>query len=98
MYNSFQDFKKYTFTICIGRVWIVIGYFLFEKQAFNGILKVIGIQIVFKRNLITLRVYIHIISFSFKVFLTVWFKWNTSFIVILLLLSLHKRKIGLLKK
>ena len=36
--------KKYTFTICVGRVWIVIGYFLFEKQAFNGLLKVISIQ------------------------------------------------------
>ena len=29
-------------TICIGCVWIVI-YFLFEKQAFYGLLKVIGI-------------------------------------------------------
>jgi hypothetical protein len=35
---------KYTFTICVRRVWIVIRYFLFEKQAFNGLLKVIGIQ------------------------------------------------------
>ena len=25
-------------------VWVVIGYFLFEKQTFNGRLKVIGIQ------------------------------------------------------
>ena len=24
--------KKYTFTSCVGRGWIVIGYFLFEKQ------------------------------------------------------------------
>ena len=31
-------------TICVGCVWIVIGYFLFEKEAFNGLLKVIGIQ------------------------------------------------------
>ena len=31
-------------TIWVGRVWIVIRYFLFEKQAFNGLLKVIGIQ------------------------------------------------------
>ena len=29
------------FVVC---VLIVIGYFFFEKQAFNGILKVIGIQ------------------------------------------------------
>ena len=29
-------------------VWIVIGGFLFEKQAFNGLLKVIGIQISFQ--------------------------------------------------
>ena len=35
---------KYNFTICVGRVWIVIGYFLFGKQAFNGLLKFIGIQ------------------------------------------------------
>ena len=36
--------KKYTFTICVGHVWNVIGYFLFEKQNLNGLLKVIGIQ------------------------------------------------------
>ena len=30
--------------ICVGCVWIVIGYFLFEKEAFHGLLKVIGIQ------------------------------------------------------
>ena len=36
--------KKYTFTICLGCVWIVIRYFLFEKHAFNGLLQVIGIQ------------------------------------------------------
>ena len=36
---------KNDLTICVRRVWIVIGYFLFEKQAFNGLLlKVIGIQ------------------------------------------------------
>ena len=40
--------KKYTFTIFVGRIWIVIGYFLFEKQAFNGLLKVIRIQILLK--------------------------------------------------
>ena len=31
-------------TVCVGRVWIVIRYFLLEKQAFHGLLKVIGIQ------------------------------------------------------
>ena len=36
--------RKYTFTICVRCVWIVIGYFLFEKEAFNGLLKVIDIQ------------------------------------------------------
>ena len=43
--------KKFTFTICVGRVWVIIGYFLLEKQTFNGLLKVIGIQIVFLLNL-----------------------------------------------
>ena len=33
--------KKYTITICVGCVWIVIGYFLFEKEAFNRFLKAI---------------------------------------------------------
>ena len=32
-------------TIGVGCVWIVIRYFLFEKQTFNGLLKVIDIQI-----------------------------------------------------
>ena len=36
--------KKYTFSICVGRVWTVIRYFLFEKQTFNGLFKVIRIQ------------------------------------------------------
>ena len=42
--NNFvhQWFKKNA--ICVGRVWIVLGYFLFEKQTLNGLLKVIGIQ------------------------------------------------------
>ena len=39
--------NKYTCTICFVCVWIVIGYFLFKKQTFNGLLKVIGIQIHF---------------------------------------------------
>ena len=33
--------KKYTITICVGRVWNLIGYFLIEK---HGLLHVIGIQ------------------------------------------------------
>ena len=41
--DQFFD-KKYSFTICAGRVWIVIRYILFERQTFNGLLKVIGIQ------------------------------------------------------
>ena len=36
--------QKYNFTICEGCVGIVIWYFLFEKEAFNELLKVIGIQ------------------------------------------------------
>ena len=34
---------QYFYTLC-RCVRIVIGYFLFEKQAFNGLLKVIGIE------------------------------------------------------
>ena len=33
---------KYTFTFCVRRVWIIIGYFLFQKQTLNRLLKVIG--------------------------------------------------------
>ena len=36
--------NKYTFTIYVGRVWVVIGNFLLEKQTFNELLKAIGIQ------------------------------------------------------
>ena len=36
--------KKYL--IYVWRVWIVIRYFLFEKQAFHGLLKVGGMQII----------------------------------------------------
>ena len=39
--------KKYTFTICVGCVLIIIGNFLFENQIFNGLLEVIGIQTAF---------------------------------------------------
>ena len=34
----------FNFTICVGRVWVVMVYFLLEKHTFNGLLKVIGIQ------------------------------------------------------
>ena len=39
--------KKYTFTICVGRIWIVIGYFLFKNETFNGLLKAI---LVYKKT------------------------------------------------
>ena len=35
---------KYSFTICVVRVWILLRYFLFDKHAFNGLLKVIGLK------------------------------------------------------
>ena len=35
----------------ILKVWIVIKYFLFEKQTFNGLLKVIGVQNIFMNML-----------------------------------------------
>ena len=38
--------KKYTYTICVVRVWVVVLYFLLEKQTFNGLLKVILIQTI----------------------------------------------------
>ena len=38
--------KKYTFTNCAGSVLIVIRYSLFEKHAFDGLLMVIGLQIL----------------------------------------------------
>ena len=40
--------KKETFTICVERTrFLIVGYFLFEKQTFNEILKFIGIQRLF---------------------------------------------------
>ena len=45
--NRFFDINMYTLKISVGRVWIVIRYFLFEEQAFNGLLKVIVIQNIF---------------------------------------------------
>ena len=40
-----RDIEKYTYyNLCIGGVWIVMRYFLFEKQTFNGLIKIIGIQ------------------------------------------------------
>ena len=38
--------KKYTFTICVRRVLVVIVYFLLEKLTFNELLMVIGLQIL----------------------------------------------------
>ena len=53
--------KKYTFTICVVCVWIVICmYFFFEKQANIGLLKVIGIQIIFIAD----KLYLHSLFFS----------------------------------
>ena len=43
--------KKYTITICVGCVWIVIEYFLFEKHNFNGLSKVIGLQLVITKKI-----------------------------------------------
>ena len=41
-------YKKKTFTICVGFVWIVTNrIFLIRKEDFNGSLKVIGIQNIF---------------------------------------------------
>ena len=37
----FKNPSKPNFHICVERVWIVIRYFLFEKQTLNGLLKVI---------------------------------------------------------
>ena len=45
--KSEQKVSNILITICVGRVWIVTRYFLFEKQAFDGLLKVIGIQNLF---------------------------------------------------
>ena len=36
-------------------IWIVIRYFFFEKQAFNGLLKAIGIQNIFLFILLELK-------------------------------------------
>ena len=43
----FKTSLKYTFTICVSDVFIVIGYFLLEKQTFDKLLKVIGVQNIF---------------------------------------------------
>ena len=40
--------RNILFTICFWCLWIVNEYFLFEKQAFHGLLKVIGIQNIFQ--------------------------------------------------
>ena len=41
----------YTFTIYARHVLIVIRYFFFEKHAFNGLLKVIGLVFYFRFHL-----------------------------------------------
>ena len=51
MYKTRFFNKKYTFTICVRRVWVVIVVFLLEKQTFNGLLKVIGIE----KNIMPMR-------------------------------------------
>ena len=37
---------KNNFKIFVRCVWILIGYLLFEKEVFKGLLKVIGIIII----------------------------------------------------
>ena len=46
--------KKYTFTICVGCVWIVIyiSYSKYKLLTFNGLLRVSGIQSHFKTILL----------------------------------------------
>ena len=39
--------NKYTFTICVGCVWIVIYISYPKKQAFNGLMKVIDIKCIY---------------------------------------------------
>ena len=43
MLKIFFSIRNILITICVWHVWIVIKYFSFEKQAFNRLLKVIGI-------------------------------------------------------
>ena len=38
--------KNVPIIICVVGVWIVMRYLLFEKQTFNGLLKVIGLQMI----------------------------------------------------
>ena len=61
IFKTWFFIKKYTFTIRVGRVWVVIVFFLLEKQTFNELLKVIGKQIEFpsftlKNNSLVLRI------------------------------------------
>ena len=41
--------KNILISICVRRFGIVIRYFLFENNAFNLLLEVIGIQIMFSK-------------------------------------------------
>ena len=45
--NPGFSLRNILFTICFRRVWIAIMIFLIKKQAFDGLLKIIGIQILF---------------------------------------------------
>ena len=42
--------RNILFTICIVRIWIVTGYFLFEKQDLIELFKVIGVQKSIKKG------------------------------------------------
>ena len=44
-------------TLFVEGVWIVMRYFLFEKQNFNGLLKVIRIQITLLYSMYYIIVY-----------------------------------------
>ena len=50
--------EKYTYyNLCIGGVWILMRYFLFEKQTFNGLIKSIGIQNILDKLFTNTRIW-----------------------------------------
>ena len=53
------------YNLCRG-VWIVIGYFLFKKQTFDVLLKVIGFKIYFIN-----RVLINVLELSVNEIITI---------------------------
>ena len=55
----FYQLKIYLFQFDVGRVRILIRFFLFEQQAFNGLLKVIVIQRVFFRICLDKQTFSH---------------------------------------